>query len=201
MCSLDPLLRWDWVFLERTQILSGIQFTTYFIEILVVETKRFISSFVHVILTRQTCGQRSSGAAEIKRRALGNYFSERICYMILISKCRGDWGVGLCTTSLFTFGKPQRNGKIRFFLRQKDVFFPGFCPCAAVLQTQVPQLCTDLDLGLLYILTSGTYSKISRKNNFLSLGVCFSQLCSSAGRRFAASRSRVQNYRRIVSFP
>jgi hypothetical protein len=60
-------------FLERMQILSGIQFTTHFIEFFVVETKRFVSSFVHVILTRRTCGQRSSKAAESKRRALGNY--------------------------------------------------------------------------------------------------------------------------------
>jgi len=29
----------------------------------------------------------------------------------------------------------------------------GFCHCAAILQTQVPKLCTDLDLSLLYILT------------------------------------------------
>jgi hypothetical protein len=40
-----------------------------------VETKRFVGSFVHVILTRQTCGQSSSRAAESKRQALGNYFS------------------------------------------------------------------------------------------------------------------------------
>ena len=77
----------------------------------------------------------------------------------------------------------------------------GFCHCAAVLQTQVPKLCTDLDLGLLYILILGTCSKFARKNNFLALGVCFPQPCSSAGRRFAASRSRLTNYRRIVSFP
>jgi len=73
--------------------------------------------------------------------------------------------------------------------------------CAAVLQTQVPKLCTDLDLGLLYILILGTYSKFAWENNFLALGVCFLQLCSSAGRRFAMSRSRLKNYRRIVSFP
>ena len=120
-------LRWGWVYLERTRILSGIQFTTYFIDILVVETKRFVGSFVHVILTRQTCGLRSSGAAESKRRALGNYFSERICYMFLISKCRGDWGLGLCTVSVLAFGEPKRNGKIRFFLRQKT-FFPQILP-------------------------------------------------------------------------
>jgi len=72
------LLRWGWVFLERTWILSGIQFTTYFMNPFVVETKRFVGSFVHVILTRQICGQRSSRAAESKRRAIGNYFSKRI---------------------------------------------------------------------------------------------------------------------------
>jgi len=65
-----------WVFLARTRILSGFQFTTHFIEIFVVEAKRFVSSFVHVILMWQTCGQRSSKAAESKRQALGNYFSE-----------------------------------------------------------------------------------------------------------------------------
>jgi len=53
-------LRWGWVFLERTRILSGIQFTTHFIDFFVVETKRFVGSTVNVIFTRQTYGQRSS---------------------------------------------------------------------------------------------------------------------------------------------
>ena len=52
-----------------------------------------------------------------------------------------------------------------------------------------------LDLSLLYILVLGTYIKFARENNFLAPGVRFLQLCSSAGRRFAASRSRSQNYR------
>jgi len=51
------------------------------------------------------------------------------------------------------------------------------------------------------ILTLGTYSKLARENNFLALGVCFPQPCTSAGRRFAASRSRLQNHWRIVPFP
>ena len=73
-----------------------IQFTTYFIEFFVVETTRYVGSFKHVILTRQTCGQRSSRAAESKRRALGNYFSEQICYMFLISKCPvGFWDLAM----------------------------------------------------------------------------------------------------------
>jgi len=88
--SIFFLLRWGWVFLERTRILSGIQFTTHFIEFLVVQTKHFVGSFVNVILTRETCGQHSSRAAESEGRALGNYFSERICYMVPMSKFRGD---------------------------------------------------------------------------------------------------------------
>jgi len=111
-------LRWGWVFLERTRILSGIQFTTHFIEIFVMETKRFVGSFVIVILTRQICGQRSSRTAESKRRALGNYFSERICYMFQMSKCRGDRDLGLCSTLGLAFGEPRRSGDFR----KKNVF-------------------------------------------------------------------------------
>ena len=121
------ILRWGWVFLKQTRILSGIQFTTHFIEIFVVETKRFVVGFVNVILTRQTCGQRSSRAAESKRRALGNYFSERICYMFLMSKCGGEWDLGLCTTSVLAFGEPMRNGtseKKNVFRRRKNRILP-----------------------------------------------------------------------------
>jgi len=183
-------LRWGWAFIKRTQILSGIQFTTHFIDFFVVETKRFVGSFVNAIMTRQTCGQRSSRAAESKCRALGNYFSERICYIFLISKCREDRDLGLCTTSVLAFWEPRRNGKIQFFLL-RNAFFFGSRHCAAVLRTQVPKLCKDLDLGLLSILILGTYSKFARKNNFLALGISFPQPSSSAGHRFAASKSRL----------
>jgi len=47
----------------------------------------------------------------------------------------------------------------------------------------------------------GTCSKVAWENDFLALGVCFPQPCSCAGRRFAASRSSLQYYRRIISFP
>jgi len=78
----------------------------------------------------------------------------------------------------------------RFFSRSRH--------CASVLQTQVPKLCTDLDLSLLYILILGRYSKFARKNNFRALGVCVPQPCSCASRRFAASRLRLQTYWRII---
>jgi len=154
----------------------------------------------HVILTRQTCGQHLSKAAESKRQALEHFFFERIYYMFLIPKCRGYWDLSLRTTSGLAFGESQRNGQIRFFLRQNTFFFRSR-NCAAVLQTQVPKLCANLDLKLLYILILGTCSKFARKNNFQALGVCFPQPCLSAGRRFAVSRSRLQYYQRIVLFP
>ena len=94
------------------------------------ETKRFVGSFVNVILTRQTCGQRSSRAAESKRQTIGNYFSERICYMFLISKCKGDVDLGLYTTSGLAFGEPQRSGDFRgknVFQRRKNRNLPLRC--------------------------------------------------------------------------
>ena len=114
--------RWGWVFLYQRGF--SVESSLQRISSIFLLWKRNDSSvvFVHVILTRQTCGQRSNRVAESKRRALGNYFFERICYMFPISKCRGDWDLGLCTTSALAFGEPQRNGKIRFFLRRNTFF-------------------------------------------------------------------------------
>ena len=88
---------------------SSLQYIDFF----VVETKRFVSSSVNVILMWQTCGQRSSRATESKRRALKNYSSKRICYVLLISKCRGDWCLGLCTFWILAKRKPIRSGDLR----------------------------------------------------------------------------------------
>jgi len=63
---------WVWVFLPR--IVSWIQFTRHFTEFVVVETKQFVSSKINVILTRQTCRQRSSMSAGSKHQALEYYF-------------------------------------------------------------------------------------------------------------------------------
>jgi len=43
--------------------------------------------------------------------------------MFLISKCRGDWNLGLCPASVLAFAEPLRSSKIRFFLR-RNMFFP-----------------------------------------------------------------------------
>ena len=162
------------MFLNKTRILSGIQFTTHFIEFLVVETRRFVGSNVNVILMQQTCGQRSSMAAESKRRALGNHFPEKIWNMFYVSKYRGDWDLGLCTTSALALEGQMSDGKIwqkRVATQEKLDFI------TSVLQAQVLKLCTELDLSLIYILILGTYSKFTRKNNFPALGVCFPQPC------------------------
>jgi len=58
-------------------------------------------------------------------------------------------------------------------------------------------MCTDLDWTLLYILNLRTHTTFVWKNKMLALGGCLPQPCSSAGRRFAASRSRLQ----YSSFP
>ena len=125
-------LRWGWVFFERAQILSGIQFTRHFIESVVVETKPFASSNVNVILTWQTCGQRSSMSAGSKRRALAFYFCVQICYMFPILKCRRESDLGLCTTSVLVNGMPPRICKFRQILRPNTSFNRMSPPCSGI---------------------------------------------------------------------
>jgi len=64
----------------------------------------------------------------------------------------------------------------------------GIWHCAAVLQTQVPKLCTHLDLSLLYIMILGTYIKFARKINFLALGV----YCPAGQSAFPRSRAQLK---------
>jgi len=112
--------------------------------------------------------ERALWCRDRKRRALGNYIPMRIYYEYPISKCKGHRDLGLCTFWVLAIINPLSNGKIRFFLQAKRVFF-GSRFYSAVLFSQVPKKCTDLDLSLLYNLILGTYSQFARKNNFLSL--------------------------------
>jgi len=150
-------------------------------------------------MTQQTCGQRSSRAAESKRRALGNHFSEWICYMFLMSKCRGDWDLGLRTFGVLAKRELLRNAKFWFFLRAKHIFFRksplrngSLFASKKIVHRPRSQSPLHFDIRNIYQL----HSEKSR-----AFGVCFLQPCSSAGRRFAASWSRFKYYRRIVSFP
>ena len=150
----------EWQNNERTQILSGIQFTTNFIEFIFVETKQLDGSNPrnpYVILTRQTFGQRSSMAARNKRRPLAFYFPIRICYVFSISKRRQQSDPGLCTTSVIV-------KRCRCALAKSDwkIFLTAIVVWsrhrATAFSLQVPMLYTDLDPTLLYILTLGTCS-------------------------------------------
>jgi len=105
--SQDPPLRQGWVFSKRTCVFRGIQVTRHFIEFVVVETKQIVGTNSNVILTRQTCGQRSGMAAVSKHRAIAFYFSVRIYYMFLMSKCRGKSDLGLCMTSVLAKRMPM----------------------------------------------------------------------------------------------
>jgi hypothetical protein len=49
--------------------------------------------------------------------------------MFIISKCRGDWDLGLCTPSVLALGEPQRSGdfqKNNVFWRRKNRILPLF---------------------------------------------------------------------------
>ena len=91
-------------------------------------SRRLISKtrFPHPISVAVTIYGTRFVLRDSRRRALENKFSMRICYMFLISKCREDLNLGLCTTSGLAFGELQRNGKIRFFLRRNTFFFSDF---------------------------------------------------------------------------
>jgi len=121
-------------------------------------------------------------------------------YVSLISKSRQQVDVGLCTTS--ALAKKMLtiivNFKLKNFFGRK---IGQNCQCAAAFSLPMLRLGTDLDPTLLYILILGTYRRFERGNDFLALGVSFPQPCSSAGRMFADSRSRLHYYPRIVSFP
>jgi len=83
-------------------------------------------------------------------------------------------------------------------IRKKTCFDAGkiaFCHCALVLQAQVPKLCTDLDLSLLYILILETYSKFACKINFLALGV----YCPAGQSAFRTSRPQLKLCEEIES--
>ena len=100
--------------------------------------------------------------------------------------------------SVPAFGEPLRNVKILFFLC-RNTFFPRILPlylCSSNTSTEVvyrPRSWSPLHFDV--------RNKFTRRNNFLALSVCFPQRCSSAGSRFAVSRSRFRNFQWIVSFP
>jgi len=117
-----PPLRQGWVSLKRTCVFSGIQSKKHFIEFVFVEPNQLFGSNVNMILTRQTCGQSSSMSAGSKRRALVFYFSVRICYMFIISKCRGESNLGQRMTSVLGKRMRLRSADFRRIMRRNTFF-------------------------------------------------------------------------------
>jgi len=111
-------LRQGWGLFKQTCKFSGIQFTKYFIEFVFVETIEMVRSNSNVILTRQTCGHRSSRVAGSKCWALAFCFSIRIWDMYSISICRGNSDLGMCMTSLLSKRMRPHSADFRF----KNVF-------------------------------------------------------------------------------
>jgi len=111
------------VLFEPTQIFLVIhQFTKCFIEFVFVATNQLVGSKPNMICPRQTCGQRSGIAAESKRRALESYFPARICYMFWISKCSGEWDLGLCTFPGLANRMPLHTGDLPRIWRPNAFF-------------------------------------------------------------------------------
>jgi len=136
----------------------------------------FLSAFLSLVISKTVRSERSARAlcdsADVVREIIENPFCVRIYYMFVISKCRGDWDLGLCTTS----GLRLENRCVVMTSEKNTCFDAGkiwFCHCAAVLQNQVRKLCTNLDLSLICILILRIYSKLAWKFYFLALGVCF----------------------------
>jgi len=103
---------------KRTCEMCAIQFTKHSIEFVFVETNEVVRSNSNVILTRQTCGHRSSRVAVSRSQALAFYFSVRIWYIFLISICRGKSDLGVCMSSVHAKRMRPCSADFRF----KNVF-------------------------------------------------------------------------------
>jgi len=128
-----------------------------------------------------------------KCRARAFYFPVRICRVFPISKCREESDLGLCMTSGLAKRMPLRSADFRRILRpstfknRKLALRSGILFASPEVMHR-PRSDSPLQFEL------GTYSRFERENKMLALGVCVPQPCPSAGRRVAASRSRLNYY-------
>jgi len=119
----------------------------------------------------------------------------------LISKYRGESDLDLCLTMGLEKRMPLHSGDFRF----QNIFGRKICwklPVQSGILFASPDV-THRPCGA-SIQLSPTFRHWERVTVLLkmqSLGICFPQQCSSAGRRFAASRSRSNYSKKIGSFP
>ena len=137
------------IFLKQTQIFSGIQFSTHFIEFFFVETIQSVGRNPNM---REACGQRSTMAEGSQSRPMAFYFPIRICYIFPPSKCSGDYDIGLCTT----LGLAKRMRLCGDDIRLKNALDRNICrksPSCNAFFLQVPNFYTNLGRTLLRLCT------------------------------------------------
>jgi len=122
--------------------------------------------------------------------------------MFLMSKCRGELDLGLCTTSVLANKMSLWPGDGDHRLGLQNVFGRKICQtrnwpkrggCGIMFSsTEVTVVHRPRSNSPLHF-TLETYGKFARKleSKMLALGVCFPQTCSSVGRMFAASSARL----------
>jgi len=178
------------------QILSGIQFTRHSIEFKLWKRKNSIV-LIH------TWSWRSKHAASAQT-CLREANAERWNFFFSVQNCsicswylyvRGESDLGPCTTSVLAKRIMLCGGDFWF----KNVF--GYkirrnSPRRSGILFACTEIVTDLD-PTLYTLILKRYGELAHQNKMLGVP----QTYSSAGRMFAASRSRLHYYRRIVLFP
>jgi len=88
--------------------------------------------------------------------------------MFLTSKCRAESNSSLCTTSGLSKKKPLqiRDFQLTTCLAAK---FVGICQCTMAFLLQVPKLCTNQDLTLLYSWILVTHSKFAQEKHLIAL--------------------------------
>ena len=101
------------VFLERTRILSGIQFTKHVIKSSFVEAHQFFSSNQNVILTRthaaSTQAKLQQANAERERLVFPYEFAK---LHVLDIETRTNSDLGLCTISVLAKRMPPHSGDL-----------------------------------------------------------------------------------------
>ena len=150
----------------------GIRSTKHVIELVFVETNEW-SVVIQTWSWRGKPAALEQGCGKQTPSASILFFL-RIWHVFLISKCREESDLGLCMNSILAKRMPLRSADIRF----KNVFG------RRIRRKSV------LRSGILF----ASHAQKSAR------GVCFPQPCSSDGRRFAASRSRLNYYRISGSF-
>jgi len=159
-----------------------IQFTQNFIEFILVETNQLFGSNTNVILTRQTCGLRSSRVAGLLKQMLSAsiwYFPIRICYMFLISKGIGKSDLVLCITLVLVKRMPLRSADFHRILRpntfsnRKSALRSGILFASTELMHK-PR--SDSPLYFFWHISSlRSHTRFVRISKMPALGVCLPQ--------------------------